>query len=113
MGIPIGNSPPASRVIGAQSKAVVRDALANELLWGLEQGAAGYALLNACRALRYQRDETLTSKLAGGEWALVQKRGPSRSIRSALEVQRGERDDWTVTAAEANFITDVVQQLQP
>lgn len=91
---------------------VIRDALANELRWGLDQGTAAYALLNACRALRYQREGTLISKLACGEWAVLNDLGPSRSVRSALEIQKAERADWTITAEEANFITDVVQQLR-
>lgn len=47
------------------------------------------AVLNACRTLRYLADGRVTSKVAGGEWALRWLRGPEQAaVATALAAHR-------------------------
>lgn len=64
--------PPPSDLIAPVDRAAVLGAMAEDLRWAIENDRAGYAVLNACRCLRFLREGTLGSKLEAGE------NGPSR-----------------------------------
>lgn len=62
--------PPASEVFGAVPADLVRAAMRRELDWAVAHGTGAYAVLNACRALRFAADGRLCSKVDAGEWFL-------------------------------------------
>ncbi|EQD29694.1 nucleotidyltransferase, partial [mine drainage metagenome] len=70
--------PPATDVVGEVGRRIVAAQLAAELRWAISHASESYAVLNACRALRWAKEEMLCSKTAGGTWAL------SRGIEPAL-----------------------------
>lgn len=61
---------PAVDVVGEIDRATIVTQLVAELRWAVDHASASYAVLNACRALRYVADGTLCSKTDGGRWAL-------------------------------------------
>ena len=87
--------PPPDSVIGAISGDVMARVLAGDLRWGVDNADASYAVLNACRALRYRDERVLCSKTEGGEWALARSIEPEL-VRGALDARgRGERAPMT------------------
>ncbi|WP_435132197.1 aminoglycoside adenylyltransferase domain-containing protein [Actinacidiphila sp. bgisy144] len=78
--------PPAAGVFGPVPAARVRAAMADELAWGLEHGDATYAVLNACRALRFATDGQLCSKVDGARWYTA-RHGESAVVTAALTHQ--------------------------
>jgi streptomycin 3"-adenylyltransferase len=62
--------PPARHVFGPVAHHRVLDAMADELRWSLTHATEAYAVLNACRALRYLDEGVICSKLDAGHWAL-------------------------------------------
>jgi Nucleotidyltransferase domain len=56
--------PPASSVFGAVLPTRLVTAIVAELEWGVPSAAFEYAVLNACRALRFAADGSLQSKVA-------------------------------------------------
>jgi streptomycin 3"-adenylyltransferase len=79
--------PEPSAVIGAIPASVVAAQLARELGWAIEHADASYAILNACRALRYRDEGTLCSKSDGGTWALARRIQPAL-VQRALDDRR-------------------------
>jgi len=76
--------PPPQRVFGPVERDRVLAAMRQELLWGLENASAAYAVLNACRAARYAEEGTLCSKVEGGRWYL--RRHPDHpAVLAALD----------------------------
>jgi hypothetical protein len=71
----------------------------DDLGWAIEHAQGGYAVLNACRALRFSRDGTLCSKLEGGAWALENEIGDRGTIEAALRRQTGSSEEVDLTAA--------------
>lgn len=63
---------PPDTVIGPLPHSVIIDQLVDELRWAVEHASQTYAILNACRALRYREEWVLCSKTEGGRWALAQ-----------------------------------------
>jgi hypothetical protein len=61
------------------------------------------AVLNACRTLRYLVDGRVTSKVAGGEWAVSWLRGPEQAaVATALAAYRaGESSPLALVGARA------------
>jgi hypothetical protein len=82
--------PDASAILPPVDRARLLRVLSDDLQWGLENTRGGYAVLNACRALRFAREGDLCSKPEGGRWALEKGVGDSALIRSALRRQAGE-----------------------
>jgi hypothetical protein len=68
-----------------------------DLDWGLKHGHIGYAVLNACRALRYAREGVLSSKPEGGVWAIDRSIGDRMTIDAALRRQAGSDEDVDAT----------------
>jgi streptomycin 3"-adenylyltransferase len=103
--------PPAATLIGPLPRRALLDALARELTWGLEQGSAPYALLNACRALLYLQDRQLVGKTTGGQWALDQGLGPGANIVRALAAQSGIEAAGALTDADVEFVQATIRRL--
>ena len=75
--------PPPDRVFGPVPRDRVIAAMRAELEWALDHAPGDYAVLNACRALRYAEDGTLCSKVDGGRWWLARRPG-DRAVTGAL-----------------------------
>ena len=64
--------------------AAVLAATVAELDWAAAHASPEYAVLNACRALRYAQEGTLSSKVDGGEWYLARHR-EDPDVRAAVD----------------------------
>ncbi len=95
--------PPAAEVFGPVPADRVSAAMISELEWALEHANATYAVLNACRALRFADDGQLCSKLDGGHWYLA-RHGANAVVAAAIDHQRDGRTGPTTSAAAA-FVT--------
>lgn len=105
--------PPPGELIGEVSRQAVLGYLAAELAWGLDNAPEAYAVLNACRALRYLADGSVVSKLAGGEAALRDGTGPQQVIRRALAAQRsGQRSAGRAGTDAAAFVRASIARLR-
>jgi streptomycin 3"-adenylyltransferase len=81
--------PPPRDVIAPVDRAALLQAMADDLRWAVETERASYAVLNACRCLRFAREGTLCSKTEGGAWAIRAGLGDPDLIAAALDRQRG------------------------
>jgi predicted nucleotidyltransferase len=96
--------PPAQEVIAPVDRSLLLRSLADDLAWAIDRGLGGYAVLNACRAVRLARDGVLCSKPEGGTWALHERIGDPELIEAALRRQAGADEEIAVEAA-ATFAT--------
>lgn len=103
----IGPSP--ETIVGPTSERVVLCQLADELRWGIDRATESYAILNACRALRYRDERVLCSKTDGGEWALAHDVEPA-FVRRALDARRRGVSSPTPKDA-ATWVTEVAAEL--
>jgi len=78
--------PAPAAAFGEVPHEVVLAQLARELDWAVEHAAEPYAVLNACRALRYRDEGVICSKTAGGRWALEHRLQPV-IVRRALDAR--------------------------
>ncbi|MET9658827.1 aminoglycoside adenylyltransferase domain-containing protein [Streptomyces sp. NPDC006510] len=101
--------PPAFEVFGPVPADRVGAAIGSELRWALDHAGPTYAVLNACRALRFADDGQLCSKVDGGRWYLA-RRGDNAVVAAAIAHQRGGRTGPTAPAAAA-FVAAVCGQL--
>ncbi|MFE7111004.1 aminoglycoside adenylyltransferase domain-containing protein [Streptomyces sp. NPDC057575] len=92
--------PPASTVFGPVPADRVGAAMVSELRWALDHATATYAVLNACRALRFADDGQLSSKLDGGRWYLS-RHGDNAVVAAALAHQRDGHTGPATSAATA------------
>lgn len=106
----LGPSPRA--LIGPIPRLDVLAYLADELSWGLVNGAESYVVLNACRATIYLSDGTIISKIAGGQTALRRGLGPAEVITRALDQQRGWRPDQPPRPDAIEFVLGVAALLR-
>ena len=102
--------PPPAEVFAPVERPRLLRSLADDLAWASDRGLAGYAVLNACRALRYADEGVLCSKLEGGKWAIRAEIGEEEAIASALRRQRGA-DEQVDPAAAAHLAGDVRTRL--
>jgi len=79
--------PPPTEVVGEVGSRLVAVQLAAELRWAINCASESYAVLNACRALRWSTEVMLCSKTAGGTWALSRGVEPAL-VRQALADRR-------------------------
>jgi streptomycin 3"-adenylyltransferase len=102
---------PAPReVFGPVPRERVLAALVAELEWAVERAPATYAVLNACRALRFAACGDLCSKVDGGDWYLGRQPG-DRVVLAALASQRTGPPGPTPREA-ARFVTAVLARLR-
>lgn len=95
------DGPPPDRVFAAVPRSRVLAALRAELEWALEHASGDYAVLNACRALRYAEDGTLCSKVDGARWWLARRPGDPVVIAADKEAPDVRR-----------FVEDVLERLR-
>jgi streptomycin 3"-adenylyltransferase len=79
--------PDPSAVFGCIARDIIVEQLARELRWALDHAGESYAVLNACRALRFAREGVLCSKSEGGAWAVRNGIG-ERVVPSALQARQ-------------------------
>ncbi|WP_168801479.1 aminoglycoside adenylyltransferase domain-containing protein [Glycomyces buryatensis] len=94
------HGPPPAEVFGPVPADRVGAAMLGELRWGLDQGEATYAVLNACRALRFADDGQLVSKVDGGRWYQA-RHGNDAVVTAALAHQSEGRTGLAAPAAVA------------
>ena len=87
-------------VVGAIPGDIVASQLAHELRWGVEHAGASYAILNACRAVRFRDTGTLCSKTDGGNWAQARGVQPELVQAALDDRRRGVSSPVTKTVAE-------------
>jgi hypothetical protein len=104
--------PPPSEVFAPVDRARLLRSLADDLDWAVHQGLSSYAVLNACRALRFMRNSGLCSKLEGGAWAIEEGVGDPRLIEAALRRQCGNDERVDVDAAASFAYTVRTELLQ-
>jgi hypothetical protein len=102
--------PPAEDVIAPVARTSLLRSMADDLEWGIERRLAGYAVLNACRALRFAREGTLCSKPEGGEWAMREGLVDADLVRAALRRQAGS-DEEVESDTGARFAALVREEL--
>jgi Domain of unknown function (DUF4111) len=95
-------------VISPIDRTALLHAMADDLRWAVETERGGYAVLNACRCLRFVREGTLSSKMEGGEWAIQTGLGHPDLIAAALDRQRGA--DRVVDPALATTFAEGVRE---
>jgi streptomycin 3"-adenylyltransferase len=102
--------PPAEQVFGEVGRDRIVRATLDELDWAIEHAPATYAVLNACRALRFAVEGIQCSKVEAGEWYLA-GRGDSPVVRAALADQRGATAPPPAADQTEEFVREVVKQL--
>jgi hypothetical protein len=98
--------PDPHTVFGAIPEPVIVGQLVAELRWAVDHGGASYAILNACRALRYRDERKLCSKTDAGNWALTREIQPAL-VRGALDARQAgvpspmtdSLTEWVLTVA--------------
>ncbi|MGW4461390.1 aminoglycoside adenylyltransferase domain-containing protein [Micromonospora sp. NPDC004704] len=96
--------PPPDRVFGPVPAHRLREAICGQLDWALVQGAQGYAVLNACRALRFLADGNLCAKVEAGRWYL--SRSPHHPLVAEALVLHQSGDHRELSGAGARFVAD-------
>ncbi len=100
---------PGARFLHLCWGAVDGDAFAMFRRVKLMFGDLSYAVLNACRAVRFATDGVLCSKLDGGQWMLA-RRIEEPAIQQALADQRQGRVR-PITAEANRFVAQVLDEL--
>ena len=103
--------PPAATVFPTIDRGRLIRTFVEDLGWGLEHGHVGYAVLNACRALRFAREGVLSSKPEGGTWAIEHGIGDRATVQTALRRQSGSDEDVDAEAGAA-FVENVLRELR-
>jgi streptomycin 3"-adenylyltransferase len=78
-------------VFGEPPRAAALLAIEEDLRWALDRRKLGYAVLNACRAVRFLKDDRVSSKLDAGAWAIEHRAAPASLVREAMAERRGAR----------------------
>lgn len=93
--------PPPEEVIAPVDRDRLLRSLADDLAWAIQRSLPGYAVLNACRSLRFAREGALCSKPGGAKWALREGIADPALIRAALRRQLGADEEVEQAAALA------------
>jgi predicted nucleotidyltransferase len=101
--------PPPIGVFGVIPRDIALRQMADELQWAIEHASESYAVLNACRALRYRDEGVVCSKSDAGHWARVRNLSPSLVQRALDARQRGTHE--VLRSDAAAFATGVATQL--
>jgi streptomycin 3"-adenylyltransferase len=102
--------PPAEQVFGEVGRDRIVQATLDELEWALEHAPTTYAVLNACRALRFAVQGTQCSKVEAGEWYLERHPG-NPVVISALAAQRADNAEPPDAPEAKDFVRNVTRQL--
>jgi streptomycin 3"-adenylyltransferase len=102
--------PPASTVFGAPPRDLILERQREELRWGLANASASYAVLNACRAALWAREERVASKVDAAGWALEAFPGWAGVVDAALAEHRGGAA--SARAAAERFVQVVLAELE-
>jgi Domain of unknown function (DUF4111) len=104
--------PPASRLFAAIPRAWALEALAESVRWHRENVADAQenAVLNACRAWRYAKDGTWSSKREAAEWALSRVPDPGL-LEGAVARRHGRNPDELDRAAVEALLRRVMAVL--
>ncbi len=116
--------PPPSEVFGEVPRPLGLSRMRDELAWAMASASVEYAVLNACRALRFAREGVVCSKVEAGEWGLGAVPEFAAIIASAVRQQVGPSpatdrfippDQWSgatmVGESVREFIDVVVDEL--
>ncbi|TDC19665.1 DUF4111 domain-containing protein [Streptomyces sp. 8K308] len=79
--------PPPAEVFGSPPRQRILAAMAADLRWAIDGGQAAYAVLNACRAVRFAEESRLCSKVDGARWYLA--RHPDAATVTAALARHG------------------------
>ncbi len=101
---------PATDVVGEIDRATIVAHLAAELRWAAGKASESYAVLNACRALRFVSDGSLCSKTDGGRWALSAQIEPGL-VEAAIAARRGG-PARPVSAAGRAWVLSIASDLE-
>ena len=102
--------PPPQEVFGLVPRQRILTALLHELRWAKEHGTEAYAVLNACRAWRYIDDDTFTSKIEAGAWAI--QHGAPNVVADALTQQRSGRHRTEPSPLAQRFVDDIEHRIE-
>lgn len=97
--------------VGELARAEILGQLAAELRWAVQHSSEGYAVLNACRALRYRDEGAFVSKTAGGTWAVrvgIQPELVERALRSRRRDTSAQPSKYAT-----EFVLKTAQELIP
>lgn len=83
--------PAPSSVFGEPPRDATLLAIEDDLRWALERDKLGYAVLNACRALRFLKGDLISSKLDAGAWAIEHRVAPPEVVNEAIAERKGGR----------------------
>ena len=104
------DGPPAPDVIGEIDAAVIIEQLRGELIWATRHASGPYTVLNACRALRYDRDRVICSKTDGGLWAL--KHGIAPEVVTPALAARRSSTTYPLDPASESWVLSVAESLR-
>jgi hypothetical protein len=107
--------PPARSVFAAIPRSMLAPVVRESLLWHRSVGHSGDddAVLNACRSLRWLREDVWSSKTEAGHWALARTPEPEL-ITNALASRRTGKDLGRArVAAFVDSIIDELDQIRP
>jgi len=102
---------PIREAIGQVADTAVLAQLARELRWAVTHASEEYAVLNACRALRYSDDRAVCSKTAAGRWALQRDIEPEL-VRRALD-ERGSGTVKPMSSRATAFVIATADRISP
>lgn len=85
------SGPAPAKVFAAVPRARLLTAMRTELEWGRTEAPMSYAVLNACRVLRYLRDGQLVGKVAAAQWYLAESPGTGVVTAALAQQRRGEK----------------------
>lgn len=103
--------PPPGRVFGPVPRDRVLGAMAADLRWAIGRGRIGYAVLNACRALRYAECGLLCGKWDGAEWYLAHHPGDPVVLAALAHTRHAGTAPGAVAAA--GFLEQTLRRLSP
>lgn len=101
-GLAVTGAPPLS-VIAPMPQDRLRGAIRDELDWAAENAPLSYAVLNACRALRFAADRQLVSKVDAGRWYL-RELGDHDMVAEALRQQESGQKTEPLPEAARRFV---------
>ena len=103
------HGPAPVAVVGLIADDIVVRQMADELRWAIDHASESYAVLNACRALRYREERVVCSKSDAGRWALARGLNP-HLVQRALEARQREATQG-ISSRAAAFVRAAAREL--